>query len=151
MYTQRVVTLWYRAPELLLGQSNYSTAIDVWSIGYGFFQINSIGVFSLSSLLENQSSQGRMKLNRQLTYLINAVIQMKLTGQVFQACPSISNMSRPSQLLLSLSFVTTSEITICNIHNITLLYSANEAETLNLLECMLCLNPKRRLTCREAL
>lgn len=33
MYTSRVVTLWYRAPELLLGMQNYSAAIDVWSIG----------------------------------------------------------------------------------------------------------------------
>lgn len=32
-YTNRVVTLWYRAPELLLGMTNYTTAIDVWSIG----------------------------------------------------------------------------------------------------------------------
>lgn len=32
-YTNRVVTLWYRAPELLLGMTNYSSAIDVWSVG----------------------------------------------------------------------------------------------------------------------
>lgn len=32
-YTPIVVTLWYRAPELLLGQKEYSTHIDVWSIG----------------------------------------------------------------------------------------------------------------------
>lgn len=32
-YTQLVVTLWYRAPELLLGATEYSTAIDMWSIG----------------------------------------------------------------------------------------------------------------------
>ncbi|KAI8848910.1 kinase-like domain-containing protein [Chytridium lagenaria] len=31
--TQLVVTLWYRAPELLLGETKYSTAIDIWSIG----------------------------------------------------------------------------------------------------------------------
>jgi cell division cycle 2-like protein len=28
-----VVTLWYRAPELLLGQRLYSTGVDVWSLG----------------------------------------------------------------------------------------------------------------------
>jgi cell division cycle 2-like protein len=28
-----VVTLWYRAPELLLGTKQYSTAIDMWSLG----------------------------------------------------------------------------------------------------------------------
>ena len=32
-YTAIVVTLWYRAPELLLGIKEYSTFIDVWSIG----------------------------------------------------------------------------------------------------------------------
>merc|ERR1712002_986188 len=32
-YTAVVVTLWYRAPELLLGAKQYSTHIDVWSIG----------------------------------------------------------------------------------------------------------------------
>ncbi|MEW5307549.1 MAG: hypothetical protein WDW36_009937 [Sanguina aurantia] len=30
-YTQPVVTLWYRAPELLLGIRRYSTPIDMWS------------------------------------------------------------------------------------------------------------------------
>ncbi|XP_031476335.1 cyclin-dependent kinase G-2-like [Nymphaea colorata] len=32
-YTRLVVTLWYRAPELLLGAKLYSTAIDMWSLG----------------------------------------------------------------------------------------------------------------------
>ncbi|KAK1326901.1 Cyclin-dependent kinase G-2 [Acorus calamus] len=32
-YTHLVVTLWYRAPELLLGVKEYSTAIDMWSLG----------------------------------------------------------------------------------------------------------------------
>ncbi|KAF5952844.1 hypothetical protein HYC85_010788 [Camellia sinensis] len=32
-YTHLVVTLWYRAPELLLGAKSYSTAIDMWSLG----------------------------------------------------------------------------------------------------------------------
>mmetsp|Transcript_3868 Transcript_3868/g.3233 ORF Transcript_3868/g.3233 Transcript_3868/m.3233 type:complete len:259 (+) Transcript_3868:218-994(+) len=33
MYTNKVVTLWYRAPELLLGSTKYNKSIDVWSIG----------------------------------------------------------------------------------------------------------------------
>lgn len=32
-YTQPVVTLWYRAPELLLGAKTYTPAIDIWSVG----------------------------------------------------------------------------------------------------------------------
>ena len=31
--TEYVVTRWYRAPELLLSCTEYSTAIDVWSVG----------------------------------------------------------------------------------------------------------------------
>ena len=38
-YTAIVVTLWYRAPELLLGLKNYSTHIDVWSIGCIFGEL----------------------------------------------------------------------------------------------------------------
>ena len=29
----QVVTLWYRAPEILLGSKTYSTPVDIWSIG----------------------------------------------------------------------------------------------------------------------
>lgn len=32
-YTHEVVTLWYRAPEVLLGARTYSTSIDIWSVG----------------------------------------------------------------------------------------------------------------------
>lgn len=31
--TSRVVTLWYRPPELLLGSSNYGVEVDMWSTG----------------------------------------------------------------------------------------------------------------------
>lgn len=31
--TSRVVTLWYRPPELLLGATYYGTAVDLWSTG----------------------------------------------------------------------------------------------------------------------
>jgi len=38
-YTQLVVTLWYRAPELLLGATVYGAAIDVWSLGCIFGEL----------------------------------------------------------------------------------------------------------------
>jgi cell division cycle 2-like protein len=34
-----VVTLWYRAPELLLGARSYSPAIDMWSVGCIFAEM----------------------------------------------------------------------------------------------------------------
>lgn len=38
-YTNKVVTLWYRAPELLLGSNNYSDTVDVWSLGCVFAEM----------------------------------------------------------------------------------------------------------------
>lgn len=35
----QVVTLWYRAPEILLGSKFYSTAVDIWSIGCIFAEM----------------------------------------------------------------------------------------------------------------
>ena len=32
-YTHEVVTLWYRAPEILMGAKEYSTSVDLWSVG----------------------------------------------------------------------------------------------------------------------
>jgi len=37
--TQLVVTLWYRAPELLFGEAKYGPAIDVWSLGCIFGEL----------------------------------------------------------------------------------------------------------------
>lgn len=38
-YTHEVVTLWYRAPEILLGAKKYSTPVDIWSIGCIFAEL----------------------------------------------------------------------------------------------------------------
>ena len=38
-YTNRVATIHYRAPELLLGEENYTTEIDVWSLGCILFRL----------------------------------------------------------------------------------------------------------------
>ena len=39
IYTHEIVTLWYRAPEVLLGSSRYSCPVDVWSIGCIFAEM----------------------------------------------------------------------------------------------------------------
>ncbi|KAM0230364.1 hypothetical protein ACHAPO_009359 [Fusarium lateritium] len=38
-YTHEVVTLWYRAPEVLLGGRQYSTGVDMWSVGTIFAEM----------------------------------------------------------------------------------------------------------------
>ena len=38
-FTHEVVTLWYRAPEILLGEDCYTPAIDIWSIGCIMYEL----------------------------------------------------------------------------------------------------------------
>jgi len=38
-YTHEVVTLWYRCPEILLGQEQYSLGVDLWSTGCIFAEM----------------------------------------------------------------------------------------------------------------
>ncbi|XP_050224037.1 protein IMPAIRED IN BABA-INDUCED STERILITY 1 isoform X2 [Mercurialis annua] len=37
--TSRVVTLWYRPPELLLGSTEYGASVDLWSVGCIFAEL----------------------------------------------------------------------------------------------------------------
>lgn len=38
-YTHEVVTLWYRAPEILMGTKFYATGVDIWSLGCIFAEM----------------------------------------------------------------------------------------------------------------
>lgn len=39
VYTHEIVTLWYRAPEVLLGTDRYSCPVDIWAIGCIFAEM----------------------------------------------------------------------------------------------------------------
>lgn len=41
IFTHEVVTMWYRAPEILLGCRHYSTEVDLWSLGCIFAEMAS--------------------------------------------------------------------------------------------------------------
>jgi len=43
--TNDVVTLWYRAPEILLGKQKYDLSLDLWSIGCIFAELYSRQAF----------------------------------------------------------------------------------------------------------
>ena len=36
---EQIVTLWYRAPEVLLGTTHYSPAVDMWSVACIFAEL----------------------------------------------------------------------------------------------------------------
>ena len=37
--THEIETLWYRAPEVLLGQKQYSLGVDIWAVGCIFSEL----------------------------------------------------------------------------------------------------------------
>ena len=53
--TQLVVTLWYRAPELLLGTKSYDAAVDMWSVGCIFGEL-----VTREPLLQGDNEVGQM-------------------------------------------------------------------------------------------
>jgi len=52
-----VVTLWYRAPELLLGAKTYTNAIDIWSIGCNFGEL-----INKKPLLPGKSEENQLQI-----------------------------------------------------------------------------------------
>ncbi|UYV84929.1 CDK2 [Cordylochernes scorpioides] len=58
-YTHEVITLWYRAPEILLGTKFYHTAVDIWSLACIFGEMTSL----------KPLSSRRPSLRPQLPYL----------------------------------------------------------------------------------
>lgn len=124
-YTPLVVTLWYRAPELLLGAKQYSTAIDMWSVGCIFAElVTQKALFPAKSEIE----------------LLNKILKLlgTPTEQVWQGIndlplmKSINLMAVPhSSLRKEFSFLT--------------------ENAFDLLNKMLCYDPKRRISATDAL
>lgn len=63
--TQLVVTLWYRAPELLLGATTYGSAIDIWSVGCIFGEL-----LTKSPLLQGKNEVDQLSKVSQASSLV---------------------------------------------------------------------------------
>ncbi|CAH2017608.1 unnamed protein product [Acanthoscelides obtectus] len=74
-YTHEVVTVWYRAPELLLGARMYCTGIDIWSLGCVMAEMH--------MLVYNPSKRKTAKELLKMNYLKGA----KLTAPDMNAFP----------------------------------------------------------------
>ncbi|GFS63146.1 cyclin-dependent kinase 9, partial [Trichonephila clavipes] len=65
-YTNRVVTLWYRPPELLLGERNYGPPIDMWGAGCIMAEM-----WTRSPIMQGSTEQHQLTLIIQLCGYIN--------------------------------------------------------------------------------
>lgn len=39
VYSKEIVTLWYRAPEIIMGEKKYGIGVDIWSLGCIFYEL----------------------------------------------------------------------------------------------------------------
>lgn len=75
-FTNEVVTLWYRAPDILMGQRKYSTPVDMWSVGCIFAEMCT-GV----ALFQGKSEESQLE-----------VIFAKLGPPTEENCPGITKL-----------------------------------------------------------
>lgn len=81
-YTNRVVTLWYRPPELLLGERCYTKAIDIWGSGCIMAEL-----WTREPILKGNSEQNQLDLIQSLCGSISPdvwpeVVQLDLYGKM---------------------------------------------------------------------
>lgn len=68
-YTNRVVTLWYRPPELLLGERDYGPPIDLWGAGCIMAEM-----WTRSPIMQGNTEQHQLTLISQLCGSITAEV-----------------------------------------------------------------------------
>ncbi|KZT30356.1 Pkinase-domain-containing protein [Neolentinus lepideus HHB14362 ss-1] len=125
--TQLVVTLWYRAPEILLGATTYSTAIDIWSVGCIFAEL----------LLKEP--------------LFQAKSEMELISMIFKLLGPPTSSSWPDYTTLPLAKSITLPPQQSHGSGLRQRFSYLTNAGLNLLSKMLTYDPEQRITAEEAM
>merc|ERR1712025_970580 len=126
-YTSIVVTLWYRAPELLLGIKQYSTAIDVWSCGCIFGEL----------LLMNPLFPGESEVDE-----LNKIFKLLGTPNE-KIWPGYNKLPAPQKM----KFIEYPYATLRQQFPVNMLTESG----MDLMKRFLTYDPKQRITCDEAL
>jgi serine/threonine protein kinase len=123
-YTHEVVTLWYRAPEILLGSATYSIPVDMWSAGCIFAEM-----LSKKPLFPGDS---------EIDQLFRIFRQMGTpTEEVWHGCTSLPDY-KPS-------------FPKWKKQQLTKMFENAHPSATDLLEKMLIYEPAQRVSAREAL
>ncbi|KAI0239918.1 serine/threonine protein kinase, CMGC, CDC2/CDK sub [Massospora cicadina] len=123
--TNCVVTRWYRPPEILLGDKNYTYAIDMWGIGCVFAQM-----LCCEPLLPGKSDVEQLNL-------------------IFKLCGSPTDETMPGWRDLPSSDVV--ELGSGTHSRIRERFRDYDKPTVDMLEGLLTLDPAKRITAKEAL
>lgn len=126
MMTEYVVTRWYRAPELLLNSTDYTAAIDIWSVGCIFMEL-----MNRKTLFPGRDHMHQMRL---ITELIGTPNDAELG---FVRNEDAKTYIRHLPVLPRQSFIA--------------LYPHISPAAIDLVERMLTFDPSKRVTVDEAL
>eukprot|EP00164_Ancoracysta_twista_P001447 GFYU01001886.1.p1 GENE.GFYU01001886.1~~GFYU01001886.1.p1 ORF type:complete len:379 (-),score=87.88 GFYU01001886.1:161-1297(-) len=124
--TEYVATRWYRAPEIMLSWKEYTTAIDIWSVGCIFAEL-----------------LGRKPLFPGKDYIHQLNLITDVLGTPSDEDIEMIESDKARRYIRSLPFKPAIPF--------SKLYPNASAQALTLLERMLQFNPKKRLTVHEAL
>ena len=155
--TGHVVTRWYRAPELILLEREYSKAIDVWSVGCvvaelcGMLRENAPTFMDRSPLFPGNScfplSPDTSTKMRRAGYPSSNSDQLNVIFEVI-GTPSeteLSFISDDKALLYLRSFSKREK------QSLALIYHASNPALVEMIEGMVIFDPRRRLTLEDAL
>ena len=122
----RMVTLWYRPPELLLGHRYYDGKVDIWSIGCLFAEIKNKG----RPILTGKDEKNQLELE----YMMFGSPAGE-TEEKFKTYPNYEEM----------------KMTTTFSRRVHLVYSNFDEYSLDLLEKLMELDPSKRHSASEAL
>lgn len=128
--TQLVVTLWYRAPELLLGAARYGPAVDAWSVGCVFGEL----------LTREPLLQGRNEVDQLARVFELCGVPTDETWPAFRRLPNARALRLPGK-----------SATAGKGSAIRAKFPLLTAAGVALLDSLLALDPDRRPTAREML
>ncbi|KAL8023419.1 putative PAS domain, protein kinase domain, protein kinase-like domain superfamily [Plasmopara halstedii] len=134
--TEHVVTRWYRAPEIIFRDHDYSAAIDVWSVGCIFAELLSMQKSSVPSHYQREP-------------LFPGVSCFPLSPGAGQVALPQDSRDQLNTILDVLG--TMEEEDIAEIADPDEMYPGAEPEAIDLLTWMLKMNPNKRATLDEAL
>eukprot|EP00242_Pyramimonas_sp_CCMP2087_P006856 CAMPEP_0198218084 /NCGR_PEP_ID=MMETSP1445-20131203/67268_1 /TAXON_ID=36898 /ORGANISM="Pyramimonas sp., Strain CCMP2087" /LENGTH=361 /DNA_ID=CAMNT_0043894975 /DNA_START=240 /DNA_END=1322 /DNA_ORIENTATION=- len=125
--TNRVITLWYRPPELLLGANKYGPEIDMWSVGCIF-----------AELLVGKP-------------ILSGKNEMEQVNLIFQLCGSPTNEEWPGAQKLKYYHMFEPEKPFPRRVRQTFKNHPNVTEkALDLIERLLSIDPKKRISAKDA-
>ncbi|EGT31834.1 CBN-CDK-9 protein [Caenorhabditis brenneri] len=143
LYTNRVVTLWYRPPELLLGDRQYSTKIDVWGAGCIMAEM-----WTRQPIMQGDTEQKQLQLISALCGSINTQVwpnceKMPLWNAMSQEPNSALPQGKARVLKHKMR-------ALMKFDNVPESKQATDEDAMNLLEVLLAIDPDKRPSADEA-